>query len=66
MEILKGFQVIKQDGMNIMNTMSIIVDEKGNITNQNKRSSFYVMDNEVNQKLKDIEDYLSERINSAE
>lgn len=66
MEILKGFQVIKQDGMNIMNTMSIIVDEKGNITNPNKRSSFYVMDNEVNQKLKDIEDYLSERINSAE
>ena len=66
MEILKGFQVIKQDGMNIMNTMSIIVDEKGNITNPNKISSFYVMDNEVNQKLKDIEDYLSERINSAE
>lgn len=64
MEILRAFQIIKQDGMYMVNTISHTVDDEGNILKPNNRNSSYVLEDNVISCLGIVEDYLRDKLNA--
>ena len=57
-KLLRGFQVIRQDGSYTINSTYHELDSAGNITKKNAKDSFYANDSEVLEHLAALEAYI--------
>lgn len=60
LKILRAFQVIKRDGMYGVASTYNEIDDLGNITKLNEKDSFIAVDNDLNDHIAAIEQYIME------
>lgn len=63
MNILRGFQVIDRDGgYMVSSTYNVVDDTMGNLLKQNKKCSFYAVDEELKSHIEAIKKHIAERL----
>lgn len=63
MNALRGYQVIDRDGGYVVSsTYNVVDDITGKILKQNKKSSFYAIDEELKEHIEAIKKYIEERL----
>lgn len=64
MQILRAFQIIKQDGMYKVTTVFNTIDENGKTVKNNERRTDYLLDEEMISHAKALDDFLVNIINA--
>lgn len=58
MVALRAFQIIKKDGVYALSSTYNVINSAGEPVKQNAKDSFYAVDEELEQHIKAIEDYI--------
>ena len=63
MNILRGFQIIDRDGSYMVSsTYNVVDDTTGSLLKQNKKDSFYAVDEELRAHIEAIKAHIGERL----
>lgn len=63
MNIMRGFQVIDRDGgYMVSSTYNVVDNNTGALLKQNKKCSFYAVDEELKEHIEAIKKYITERL----
>lgn len=63
MQILRAFQIIKQDGMYKVTTVYNSIDENGKTVRNNARRTDYVINEEMVSNIKALDDFFTDMLN---